>query len=327
MPELLSLDSGIQCGLAFSAQARETALELGPRIEAAGFDSLWVGDHISFHVPVPDPLTLLAFAAATTERIRLGTAVYLVPLRHPTTSAKVIATLDRLSGGRIALGVGVGGEFPPEFEASGVPIGERGSRTDEGIEIMRRLWSEDAVKHEGRHFQFGPVSIDPKPLQPGGPRILVGGRKAPSMRRAGRLGDGYISHMCDPQTFRSNLDSIAEHVRAAGRGEVAFESVCFIFTGIHDDHDVAHARASEMLGRVYQTDFREASKRYCLLGRAEDCLEQMQRFVDAGARHFVLSPLFEPERVFETAAQQILPELANLKLGSSPAERSPGSVS
>ena len=108
------------------------------RIEDVGFDSIWVGDHVSFYIPILESLTTLAFVAGVTERVRLGTAVYLVPLRHPTTTAKVASTLDVLSNGRLTLGVGVGGEFPPEFEACGVPVNERGSRTNEGLQILRR---------------------------------------------------------------------------------------------------------------------------------------------------------------------------------------------
>lgn len=310
----LVLETELHCGMVLGGGSREQVLDVAPRVEAAGFDSLWVGDHVSFHIPVVDALTLLTFASAVTQTIRVGTAVYLLPLRHPTTSAKVIASLDMLSGGRLALGVGVGGEFPPEFQATGVPLAERGSRADEAIEIMRRLWSEDDVEHSGRHFEIGPISIDPKPLQPGGPPILVGGRKAPSMRRAGRLGDGYISHMCSPEFFAANLQQIAHHASEAGRRDVPFETTCFIFTVVDDDYEAAHARASQMLGRIYNTDFREASKKYCLLGRAEDCLEQMQRFVDAGARRFILSPLMDANAVIELGQSQILPELSNLTI-------------
>ena len=316
MPNPLILDSGIRCGVLLGAQTREAVLDLAPRMEAAGFDSIWAGDHVSFHIPILESLTLLSFAAAVTERVRLGTSVYLVPLRHPTTSAKVISSLDVLSGGRVSLGIGVGGEFPPEFAASGVPVEERGSRTDEAIEIFRRLWTENGVVHSGRHFRFGPISLDPKPLQPGGPPILVGGRKAPSMRRAGRLGDGYISHMCSPEQYASNLELIAESAVDAGRRELRFQTVCFVFTGIGDDYEAAHARASQQLGRTYRTDMREAAKRYCLLGRAEDCLEQMQRFVSAGARQIVLVPLMDPAALIEIARAEILPELSNLRPSS-----------
>ena len=313
----LVLEEDLRLGMVLGGGTRERVLDLAPRIEAAGFDSLWVGDHISFHIPLLESLTLLTFASAVTQTIRLGTAVYLLPLRHPTTAAKVISTLDNLSGGRLTLGIGVGGEFPPEFEACGIPLNERGSRTDEAIEILRKLFSEDRVEHRGKHFEFGPISINPKPLQAGGPPILVGGRKGPSMRRAGRVGDGYISHMCSPEFFASNLADIAKHAEEAGRKDVPFETLSFIFTIVDDDYEVAQARAAKMLGTIYNTDFSEASKKYCLLGRAEDCLEQMQRFGDAGARRFVLSPLMDPDAVLEVAESRILPELGNLKIPES----------
>src|SRR5262245_15097675 len=230
MPESLAIPSKLETGVVMTGQGRAEIVDIARRIEAAGFDSIWVGDHISFYVPILESLTLLSFIAGVTERVKLGTGVYLLPLRHPTITAKVTSTLDLVSGGRLILGVGVGGEFPPEFEASGVPLNERGSRANEAIGILRKLWTEDGVSHEGRHFKFGPVSINPKPVQPGGPRILVGGRKAPAFRRAGRLADGYLSHMCSAEMYRENLDAIRKHAEQAGRREVDFRTAAFIFT-------------------------------------------------------------------------------------------------
>ncbi|MCH7706961.1 MAG: LLM class flavin-dependent oxidoreductase [Myxococcales bacterium] len=314
MPDRLILRNGIQAGLVMTGQDRERVLSLAPRIEAAGFDSIWVGDHISFYIPILESLTLLSFVAAVTQRVRLCTGVYLVPLRNPTTTAKVTSSLDVLSGGRLTLGIGVGGEFPPEFEASGVPLEERGSRTDEGIEILRRLWSEDQVVHAGRHFQFGPVSLSPKPLQPGGPRIIVGGRKGPSFRRAGAAGDGYISHMCSPDQYANNLRVIDEHAAVARRKDVDFETACFLFTVLDDDYERALRRAAKLLGTIYNTDFKEAAKKYCLLGRPEDCLEQMESFAKAGSRHFVFSLLSDVNEFIETYEKVIRSGLASLDL-------------
>jgi probable F420-dependent oxidoreductase len=311
----LVLQDRIRCGMVMAGQDPAGVTDLAARIEGAGFDSIWAGDHISFHIPILESLTLLSFLAAATKQVRLCTGVYLVPLRHPTTSAKVVATLDVLSGGRVTLGVGVGGEFPPEFEASGVRVTERGARTDEGIEIMRRLWSEDGVIHKGRHHAFGPVSLDPKPVQPGGPPIIVGGRKAPSMRRAGRLGDGYISHMCAADQYAENLRTIAGHAADAGRSETPFETVAFLFTVLDDDYEKALDRAATMLERIYRVPFREAAKKYCLLGRPEDCLEQMQTFARAGTRHFVFSMLSDPAEFIEGYDRVIRPGLGGIALG------------
>ncbi len=296
MPDGLIVGEGLSCGTVLSGNDRQDVLEVARRVEEAGFDSIWVGDHISFYIPILESLTALAFVAGVTERVRLCTGVYLMPLRNPTVIAKVTSTLDVLSGGRLTLGVGVGGEFPPEFEA------ERGSRTDEGIEILRRLWTEEAVEHRGDHFDFGPVTLAPRPIQEGGPPIIVGGRKAPSMRRAGKLGDGYISHMCSADQYSANMDTIRLHAREAG----------FLFSVLDDVYEDALDRAAGMLQTIYNRPFRDAARKYCLLGRAEDWLEQMESFARAGARHFVFSLLSDRDAFFEAWSDKIQPGLGQI---------------
>lgn len=312
MSDPLILRDDLACGTVIGGQDREGVLALAARIEASGLESAWVGDHVSFYIPILESLTLLSFVAGATSRIRLCTGVYLLPLRHPTTTAKVTSTLDVLSGGRLTLGVGVGGEFPPEFDACGVPVAERGPRTDEAIEVLRQLWREDGVTHAGKHFSLGPVSLNPKPLQSGGPPIIVGGRKGPSFRRAGRLGDGYISHMCSPEQYAQNLDVIRGHARDAGRSDVPFETAAFLFSVQDDVYEKALDRAAGMLQMIYNRPFRDAAKKYCLLGRPADWLEQMQAFARAGARHFVFSLLSDAEAFFAAWESEIKPGLAQI---------------
>lgn len=314
MADPLVICSNIEAGVVMTAQRRDGVLDLCRRIEAAGFDSIWAGDHISFHVPILESLTLLSFMAGVTSRVALGTSVYLLPLRHPVTTAKVASTLDVLADGRLLLGVGVGGEFPAEFEASGVPVSERGSRANEAIGLLRRLWSEDGVAHHGRHFRFGPVSIDPKPVQPGGPPILVGGRKPPALRRAGRLADGYISHMCSPEMYGENLAVIRRHAGEAGRRGVPFRTAAFLFTVLDDRYEAALERAASLLQMIYNRPFRDAAKKYCLLGGAEDCLQQMQAFARSGCRHFIFSPLMDTAEFVERFSREILPRMRELKV-------------
>ena len=310
MSDVLRIENQIRCGIVLSGADRAAARSQAQRAESLGFDSLWVGDHIAFHVPIPDSLALLAFAAGVTERIALGTSVYLLPLRHPTLIAKTTATVDLLSGGRLVLGVGVGGEFPPEFEAMGVAVAERGTRADEAIGVVRRLWTEDGVAHAGKHFHFGAVTVAPKPMRV--PPIWVGGRAAAAIRRAGRLGDGYISHMCDAERYRDNIDAIEKTARDAGRRDVAFTPACFIFSFLEDRFEDAEKKAAGLLGMIYRRDFSDAAKRYCLLGRPEDCLEQLRAFARSGARHFILVPLSDPAAFAERAAAEILPQLRAL---------------
>jgi alkanesulfonate monooxygenase SsuD/methylene tetrahydromethanopterin reductase-like flavin-dependent oxidoreductase (luciferase family) len=123
-------------------------------VDRSGYDSLWVGDHISFALPILDPLLQLAQAAVASRRLQLGTAVYLLPLRHPTPVAKQVSTLDHLTEGRFVFGVGVGGEFPKEYEACGVPLGERGARLSESLTVLRKLWIGEPASHDGRFFKF-----------------------------------------------------------------------------------------------------------------------------------------------------------------------------
>jgi probable F420-dependent oxidoreductase len=310
--EGLDIVDDVKMGMMMSGTDRASILARARQLDASGLHSLWVGDHIAFHIPVVESLSLLSFVAAATERIELATGVLLLPLRNPTLTAKITGTVDMLSGGRLILGVGVGGEYPPEFEAVGASLAERGPRTDEAIEILRRHWTEQKVEHHGRFHDFGPVKIEPKPVRPGGPPILVGGRKAASMRRAGRLGDGYISHMCDVETYASNLRAIARHARESGRAGRPFHTAALLFTVLDDSYEAAHERAAKLLGMIYNTDFREASKRYCLLGKPEDCLDQLREFAKAGCRHFVISALSDPDEIIERATRDMIPALKSL---------------
>jgi probable F420-dependent oxidoreductase len=303
---MLRLDDRVRIGMMFPGGERAESLRYATRAEAAGLDSLWVGDHVAFHVPIPDAFSVLAFLAAATERVQLGTAVYLLPLRPPVQVAKAAAAVDRLSNGRLVFGVGVGGEYPPEFEASGVAVGERGARTDEAIPLLRRLWREERVAHDGRFFRFSPLTLAPRPVQAGGPPIWIGGRAPAAMRRAGRLGDGYVSTMMSPERYRSNLERIALEARAAGRDARPFATAALLFAAIDRSYELALERAAALLGRLYARPFRDAAAKYCLLGRPEDCLAGIRRFVDAGVRHVILAPLGDPGELLDVVATRLV---------------------
>ena len=164
-------------------------------IDRSGFDLLWVGDHISFPLPIFDPLLQLAQAAVVSRRLQFGTSVFLLPLRHPTPVAKQVSTLDHLTEGRFIFGVGVGGEFPKEYEACGVPITERGARLSEGIDVLRKLWRGASVSHAGRFFRFDEITMQPPPRQSGGPPIWCGGRSDAALRLVGPHQAGIADHV------------------------------------------------------------------------------------------------------------------------------------
>src|SRR5437870_1395457 len=183
--------------------------------EENGFESVWIPEHLVFPADMPstypyaesglpavnpatalyDPWVVLGYLAHATQSIRLGTEVFILPLRHPIATARSVVTVDRLSGGRVTVGVGVGW-LEPEFEVVGQSFSDRGRRTDEIVPLLRRLWTEDTVAHEGEHFGFGPVKFEPKPVQKPCPPIEIGGTSPPALRRAGRLGDGWIETGC-----------------------------------------------------------------------------------------------------------------------------------
>src|SRR5262245_25788950 len=180
------------------------------QLERWGFESVWSGDHVSFHNPIFESLTLLATYASITERIKLGTGVYLLALRSPAVAAKAAASLDVLSGGRLIFGVGVGGENPKEFELCGVPHGERGARVTEGIDVIRALWRDTPASSQGRFTRFERVSVAPKPVQRPGPPIWIGGRSEAALVRAGRQGDGWISYVVHAERYAQSVARIRE---------------------------------------------------------------------------------------------------------------------
>jgi probable F420-dependent oxidoreductase len=267
------------------------ALRSGGELEQMGYDSLWVSEHILFYGPTLESVPQLGALAATTKRATLGTAIFLLPLRHPTIVAKSFGTLDILSGGRVTLGIGVGGEYPKEFEACGVPVKERGPRSSESIKVIKRLWTEDHVSHHGRFYEFDDVSMQPKPVQPGGPPVVVAGRSDAAIRRAARLGDGYMPYLFSPERYRKAVDAITAEGTAAGRDMSGFQWVLYQFTALADSHDEAHRRAVARLSRQYNQDFENLVERYCLLGTAEECADRLAQFAEAGMRHVILVPI------------------------------------
>lgn len=286
-------------------------------VDRSGYDSLWVGDHISFHIPIFDPVLQLAQAAVISRRLMFGTGVYLVPLRHPTPVAKQVATLDHLTEGRFIFGVGVGGEFPKEFEACGVPVGERGARLDESIAVMRKLWSGTPATHDGRFFRFAGVTMQPPPRQAGGPPIWCGGRSGAALRRIGRTTDGWMSYVITPEMFRDGLATIAAAAAAAGRVfDRGFGTAHLLFTRIDDTYEKALDAATASLSQRYGMDFRKAAQRYCALGPPRQVAETIMRFHDAGARHVIVDfvgPYEERDRQIERFAAEALPLLAGLR--------------
>ncbi len=283
------------------------------RIEELGYDSAWTSEHIFFYFPTFDALTSLAAMAARTSRITLGTAVFLLPLRPAALAAKEIASVDIISGGRLILGVGVGGEYPKEFAAVGVPVKERGARTDEAIQVIKRLFTEDNVTFDGRFTKLDGVTLMPKPPQRGGPPFWVAGRSEAAIRRAGRLGDGYLPYLFAPDRFRTSLAQVREEAEKAGRDPESISAGIYQFICLADTYEEAREIADADLSRRYNQPFKNVVDRYVVMGNADDCVRRLTDFADAGVRHFILVPIVKSFADFmphvEAYARDIIPRL------------------
>jgi alkanesulfonate monooxygenase SsuD/methylene tetrahydromethanopterin reductase-like flavin-dependent oxidoreductase (luciferase family) len=290
--------------------------------ERLPIDSVWQGGHLLPPTHTGEAITRLALLTAWTERVRVGTSVLLLPLYHPVTVAKQLADLDSRSGGRVSVGVGVGGEFRAEFEAVGVPVAERGPRTDEAMLILRKLWQggPDGVSHEGKFFQFNDLQLRPvappcattPAMRAGGPPLIVSGRKAPAMRRAARLGDGWLPYLVSPGAYRRSVQTIREHAEAAGRDLEGFEWMMYLYCSIRRDGDQAREDVASFLGGAYGDKPGAMLDQIAPAGTPEQVAARLQEYADAGVRHFVISPAAHRDtlEVVTLAAEEVLPRLS-----------------
>ncbi len=210
-------------------EGAEGVAKLGRAIEEIGFDQLDIFDHVVMghemegrlvrygaKMPILEALATLSFLAAVTKTVGLGTEVLVLPQRQPTLVAKQFSTLDILSGGRVRVGVGVGWQ-DSEFEALGEAFGNRGQRMDEAIEVMRKLWTEDPVQHEGTYYTLRAMAMEPKPPQ-GNIPLWIGGTSPAALRRAGRLGDGWLANtLPDQETAVRSIAAVKQAAEEAGR--------------------------------------------------------------------------------------------------------------
>ena len=288
-------------------------------VEALEVGSVWQGGHVLPPSATGEAITRLALLTAWTERVRVGTAILVLPLYHPVVAAKQLADLDARSGGRVSVGIGVGGEFADEFAAVGVTRAERGARTDEAMGVLRTLWRGGRVSHHGKFFAFDDVELrpvdPPEPGapggRPGGPPLLVSGRKEPAMRRAARLGDGWMPYLVSPSAYARSVAAIRAEAAAQRRDLDGFEWMLYLYTSIRRDGDRARSEVASFLGSAYGGRPAAMLDRIAPAGTPEEVAARVQEYVDAGARHVVVAPATPVDslEVVRLAAEEVLPRL------------------
>lgn len=287
-------------------------LAMAERAEAAGFDSVWIGDSITAR-PRHEPLTLMAAIAARTKRVRLGTGVLLPALRNPVVLAHLIGTVDRISEGRLILGVGIAADTPSirkEFAACGVPWDRRVGRFIETIEICRALWQRDGVTFNGKHFTLDGATVEPKPHRPGGPPIWIGGGGPTAFREAARF-DAWFPTGPNAEFFAEHFPRIRAAARAAGRPADAVSGAAYVTLALDPDRAKAEARLHQFLETYYAAPAAAMMARQATYaGPIEGCVEWLGRWIDAGARHLALRFAGGDQLAqVDAAAARLLPRL------------------
>tara|TARA_A100001037_G_scaffold7804_1_gene7767 strand:- start:81 stop:1001 length:921 start_codon:yes stop_codon:yes gene_type:complete len=284
--------------------------KLAKQIEDLGYDFLGCGEHVSFHGETANGLVSLSVAAGATERIRLMSAITLVPLYPAALLAKMGAALDVASNGRFTLGVGVGGEFPNEFEACGVPVNQRGSRTDDALEVITRTWTETDVTYEGRYTTLKNFSLKPLPIQKPRPPIWVSGRTDAAMKRAAKYGDGWLPYMYTPEHLANSIEKIKAFGEEVGTDLSDFTFALYIFSAVHEDNDTAVKYAADRLSKQYAQDFSQLVHKYALAGDPDKCKARLQEYIDAGASAVFVSSACPDDYIdtnLEMLAKTVIP--------------------
>ena len=293
--------------------------EFARKAESLAFDRVSMGEHLmDGNPPRPTVLNLPAMAAAAgaTSTLRVLTGIVIVPLYDPVILAKMVSTVDVVSGGRLDFGVGISGQRGTrvEFDAVGVSVRTRGRRTDEMMNVMKRLWTEERVAHQGEFFSFEDVTLAPFPAQKPHPPMWVAGRSEAAMRRAALLGDGWYPYLFTVRRLKESKETIEQFAAEAGRDLTDFHWGLNQPTSLGNDRAEAFAVAVANVGQRYVTAQRSAediAQALCVSGNPQDCIKAIEERVEAGVRDFnfgFLSPdaagLFKQMELFSS---QVMP--------------------
>ncbi len=275
------------------------------RAEQLGFESAWTQEHTFGSQPVLSALETMSYAAACTDQLRLGCAVFVSPTRSPVHLAKAVSSLDQLSRGRIEIGLGIGGDRG--LAAFGIAPGERAARFVEGLRLMNACWTQEQVSFDGRFWKLDAVSMEPKPFQKPRPPVWIGGGHPNALRRAVKYGDGfYGAGSSTISQFAERAGIVREQLARQGRDPASFRISKRVYIAVDDDAERARRRISAGLEALYGTDRLAA---VAVSGTPDDCVKSLLEIGRAGAELIQFNPMFDDAEQMERFAAEIIPRL------------------
>jgi len=310
----------VQFGVAlknFTAYPDEPSIDdivdYATRAETLGYHSAWVWDHILLGTKRPFPfleaLSTLAALAMRTRQLKLGTGVCVLPLRNPVVLAKVLASIDHLSKGRLVLGFAAGW-YAREFEACGVPFDERGKIFVRNLDIVKRFWTESQVEGTVDGHVFKGAVMLPRPVQRPRPPILIGGYVDAVLRRVVRYADGWMTYFYTAESFRKTWGKLHRFARELGRDPAELRNVSQLPIYVAGTFEEADRGIREFIGRYFDVaPWSESTPDSAIRGTPDQCVEQLARHIAAGVEHIVLVPYeYRPDQL-EIIAREVIPRL------------------
>ena len=287
-------------------------VEYGETIEALGYDSLWVWDHMLLGVdpnfPIMDSLTVLTAVAARTKRIRLGTGILVLPLRNAVLLAKQLSTMDRLSNGRMLMGM-ASGWYKREFDCCGVPFDKRGKIMDENLDMLTRLWTEPKVDGEYSRNKLSAAVMYPKPVQQDGIPILIGGYVDRVLQRAGKVG-GWLTYFYKPEDFARSWEKIRNFAQEAGRDPDTLMNASQLPIMVGPSREAVQEKMLEWLNAEWDFPAQsDCSRESAVMGTVDECVEQLKAHHKVGVQKIIFVPYKYEMGQVETIAREIIPRL------------------
>jgi probable F420-dependent oxidoreductase len=281
------------------------------RAEDLGFESAWTGEQVLGTMPHLGPIETMTYAAACSERIRLGCSMLILPLYSPLHLAKSLASLDQLSRGRLEVGLALGGQFRP-FAAFGITADGLVARFNESLKVMQAVWTQPRVDFEGRFWQLKGAAMEPKAFQKPHPPIWLGGSHPRALRRAVQLAGGFFG--AGSQTtarFAEQVKVVRQALAESGRDPAGFRIAKRAYIAVDSDGERARRGIAEALDRLYGYFGVKGVEAVAVAGTPDDCARGLREIEDAGAEMVLLNPLFDDSEQMERLASEVVPALAS----------------